>query len=81
MKNKPSAFPWFRPETHRQGFGCVHVTSAHSEPGMELRDFFAAQALPAVYHAFNAFPHPEVRTPDAVAVCAYRIADARLRAR
>lgn len=49
--------------------------------GMTLRDYFAGQALAAVYTRCDASPHAEVRTAEAVAKCAYNVADAMLAAR
>jgi len=53
-------------------------------PGMMLRDYFAAKALPVAWKAFDdgyfdAGSHDS--SNDAVAVCAYQIADAMLKAR
>lgn len=64
-ESNPRAFPYVVPTD----FGFAH-------PGMELRDFFAAQCLgPLVASSDNRI------TPELVAQVAYQVADAMLAAR
>lgn len=49
------------------------------EPGMNLRDYFAAKAMPVIYAQCENFPDEHWR--DGVARDAYMLADAMLRAR
>lgn len=62
-------------------FPARHRYHIGRQEGMTLRDYFAGQALAAVYTRCDASPHAEVRTAEAVAKCAYNVADAMLAAR
>ncbi len=59
-----------------------------AEPGMSLRDYFAAKALPVAWdvlkHAAQGgfdIEDPETNLPPTMAETAYRLADAMLKAR
>jgi hypothetical protein len=54
-----------------------------AEPGMSLRDFFAAKALPVAWKAFEDgyFDPGEDSINEDVAACAYQMADAMLKER
>ena len=49
--------------------------------GMTLRDYFAAAALPAAYRAFDSKYFGSNAADHVVAVAAYQMADAMLKAR
>lgn len=53
------------------------------QPGMTLRDAFAISALPVAWSAYDAgyYDDGNKANTDAVAECAYQIADAMLKAR
>lgn len=53
----------------------------YSDPGMSLRDYFAAQALPAAMRIALEFKSPEASPMPSAARTAYEAADALLRAR
>lgn len=58
--------------------GCA--ISIH-HPGMTLRDYFAAKALPGVLNMVAHGVHSAASSADGCAVEAYRLADAMLKAR
>ena len=49
----------------------------HDCTGMELRDYFAAKAIPSLVKTFE----NHITTPDDVAKLAYKYADAMMKAR
>lgn len=54
------------------------VTSKYDENnGMDLRDYFAAKAIPSLVKTFE----NHITTPDDVAKLAYKYADAMIKAR
>lgn len=59
-------------------FPTQHVSQGNTVPGMTLRDYFAAQALPALVTSAFECNHDKW---DATAQHAYLIADAMLKAR
>ena len=63
-----SAFPIFDSNRAGMDYECM-------EPGMTLRDYFAAKAMLGV------IMHPQPASPKDIAATAYEIADAMLRAR
>ena len=67
MKNQP-AFP-----TTQYANG---ISPSGFDPGMTLRDYFAAKAFAMLMH-----PHANYLSPQATAEEAYRFADAMLEAR
>jgi len=69
----PPAFPNVEPRDPR---------FSNAQPGMDLRDWFAGQAIPALVSVCGADTR-DVGTPyeDHCAILAYRIADALLAAR
>jgi len=50
---------------------------SHDCTGMELRDYFAAKAIPSLVKTFE----NNITTPDDVAKLAYKYADAMMKAR
>lgn len=70
-KNGGAAFP-------------ANPNNAHCEPGMSLRDYFAAKALPAIIAAYIEANGRCIGTdhfPGNTTAHAYRVADAMLAAR
>lgn len=76
MEKDLSAFPV--PPSIVQG-----VDESHAEPGISLRDYFAAQAMQADMHPglYHMITHGAENKYDAIAAVAYFQADAMLRAR
>ena len=64
--NNPPAFPG------------PPVTQSEHDPGMELRDYFAAAAIPVAYTIMARNIAPYDPTPDEIAKYAGRIADAMI---
>lgn len=69
----PQAFPC------EQGHTPEGLRNPTYEPGMTLRDYFAAKTLPALID--RAYKRSEVLEVDYIAEDAYRLADAMLEAR
>lgn len=65
-------------EVTQRGFGSEVFTEKVPRPGMSLRDYLAARAIPTAYAHMNKLP-PNGWGP--VAECSYEIADAMLKAR
>jgi hypothetical protein len=67
MDNTPTAFPW----TH-DNITCT---------GMTLRDYFAAKAMQGIIFNDGDFLDARYGSPENIAVAAYHMADAMLKAR
>lgn len=72
------AFPFGVRVDHHDTYGGGHSIEETNEPGMTLRDWFAGQALPKLVHDWC---EPDPKHYDAVALNAYKLADAMLVAR
>jgi hypothetical protein len=62
----------------------ARVTAVGGEGGMDLRDYFAAQALQAIlptYDIQDVFENENTQMPIIVATDAYALADAMMKAR
>lgn len=77
-----AAFPLMPPQDTAAG---IAVGYPYPEPGMTLRDYFAAHAMPQLIAAICAGQHTTPRiasTPqEGIAIEAYMLADAMLKAR